>query len=324
MIEPELPHNEVLRIQRLLSLHILDTPPEERFDRLTRLAKRLFNVPIALVSLLDVNRQWFKSCQGLPVQETPRNISFCGHTILGDDVFVITNALEDERCFDNPFVTQPPHIRFYAGCPLVVGEDCKIGTLCIIDDKPRTFSDEDRNTLRDLARMVEKEIDAVNLATWDELTQLSNRRGFEALAKQTLNACQLTKTSASLLFFDLDHFKGINDTYGHAEGDKALATFAHELRMAFRENDVIARLCGDEFVVLMPNTTPQSVNKALHTLEKRLRAHQKLDPKGYRIAFSVGKVDYDKGKHPDVAKLLREADQAMYLNKFAPRKKQVA
>jgi GAF domain-containing protein len=133
MKAPEYPKNEDIRLAALRSLDILDTEPEERFDRLTRIAKRLFKVPIALVSFVDINRQWFKSCQGLEVKEMPRDISFCGHAILGDDIFIISDTLLDDRFYDNPLVINEPRIRFYAGIPLVISNEIRVGTLCLID-----------------------------------------------------------------------------------------------------------------------------------------------------------------------------------------------
>ena len=168
MHEPAIPHNEKSRLQSLQSLVILDTPPEERFDRLTRLAKHMFDVPIALVSLVDENRQWFKSCFGLPVRETPRNISFCGHAILGEGPFIINDAAKDKRFADNPLVLDAPHIRFYCGYPLKLLDGSKIGTLCIIDTKPRSLDDTEIQALKDLAEMAECEIIAEKQATMDE------------------------------------------------------------------------------------------------------------------------------------------------------------
>ena len=133
MLVPGKPANEAARIQALQGLGLLDSAPEERFDRLTRLAKRLFNVPIALVTLVDSNRQWFKSCVGLGVSETPRNVSFCGHAILQDELLMVADAKQDERFYDNPLVTGEPKIRFYAGYPLTVPDGNKMGTLCLID-----------------------------------------------------------------------------------------------------------------------------------------------------------------------------------------------
>ncbi len=118
MVTPPLPPNEARRLAALHGLAILDTPSEERFDRITRLSKRLFNVPATMISLIDANRQWFKSSIGVPSQEMPRDISFCGHAILGDDLMVVPDMLRDHRFSDNPLVTGETKVRFYAGCPL--------------------------------------------------------------------------------------------------------------------------------------------------------------------------------------------------------------
>ncbi|MFO7863316.1 MAG: diguanylate cyclase [Salinivirgaceae bacterium] len=230
MLEPAIPADEAERLETLRALKILDSAPEERFDRLTRMAKRMFGVPISLVSIVDSNRQWFKSAQGLDATETPRDISFCGHAILDEDLFIVNNASEDPRFHDNPLVTGAPNIRFYAGCPLRVSSGHKMGTLCLIDDKPREMNDEDRALLRDLATMAEQEIAALQLATLDELTAISNRRGFTSLAAHALAMCKRHAQPAALIMFDLNQFKPVNDKFGHAEGDRALVAFANLLR----------------------------------------------------------------------------------------------
>ncbi|HEX2914727.1 MAG TPA: ATP-binding protein [Chloroflexia bacterium] len=158
MIEPLVPFDEARRLCTLHSLNILDTPFEERFDRITRIAAALFKVPFALVSLIDSNRQWFKSCYGLDMRESPRNISFCGHAILSDSCLVIPDTLEDERFWDNPLVNGDPFIRFYAGQPLQGLDGTKMGTLCIIDQKPRRFSPGEQELLRDLAALAQNEL----------------------------------------------------------------------------------------------------------------------------------------------------------------------
>ncbi len=146
------------RLAALRALRVLGTPAEERFDRITRLARDLFEVKIALVSLVDRDRQWFKSRQGLAASETPRSISFCGHAIASHEALVVEDTLQDERFSDNPLVTGAPHIRFYAGCPLRAPNGHLIGTLCIIDDAPRAFGERDKDLLHDLARVVEAEL----------------------------------------------------------------------------------------------------------------------------------------------------------------------
>lgn len=158
IMRPPRPSNDAARVAGLRGLGLLDTGPEERFDKVTRTAQRLFNVPIALVTLVDEDRQWFKSNQGLGVPETPRDVSFCAHAINDSDVMVIPDAALDARFAENPLVTGDPHIRFYAGYPISSAEGHKLGTLCIIDRQPREMSAQDEQSLRDLGAMVEAEI----------------------------------------------------------------------------------------------------------------------------------------------------------------------
>ena len=312
---PATPEDENTRVETLHSYDILDTLPEERFDRLTRLAKRLFDVPIALVSLIDNDRQWFKSAVGLDVTETPREISFCGHAILGDDIFEVPDTLLDERFSDNPLVKDNPAIRFYAGCPLVVTNGSKLGTLCLIDKAPKKLTEDDKGLLRDLAKMVELELEAVHMATIDELTGLSNRRGFESSAQHVLSLCKRLEKPATMLFFDLNNFKQVNDQYGHKEGDQTLKTFGNILKNAFRNSDVIARLGGDEFVVLLVNTAPDFANKVIKRLQSMVDAHNLLEHQRHNISFSIGVENYDPVKHADVVDLIHAADVQMYVHK---------
>lgn len=162
MQAPALPPDEATRIATLRELLILDTDPEEKFDSLTAYAASQFAVPIALVSLVDRNRQWFKSRCGLGASETGRDVSFCGHAILGDDLLLIPDTLGDPRFADNPLVTGDPLIRFYAGCPLKMANGRNIGTFCLIDRKPRTLDPWEAQHLRDLARVAALEIQGID------------------------------------------------------------------------------------------------------------------------------------------------------------------
>lgn len=154
-----LPVNEDQRLATLRDYQILDTAPDERFDRLTAFAAELFDVPVALISLIDSERQWFKSCHGLPVSESPRSISFCAHTILDDEPLIIENAAEHPVFRDSPLVHAGPRLRFYAGAALVASDGQRIGTLCIGDNRPRHFSDVDVNRLRRLAAIASDELE---------------------------------------------------------------------------------------------------------------------------------------------------------------------
>ena len=312
---PAKPADEANRIDTLRALKILDTSTEERFDRLTRLARRLFGVPIALVSLIDEDRQWFKSCFGLEASEMARDISFCGHAILQNDIFVIPDAALDGRFSDNPMVTGAPHIRFYAGCPLTMPNGSKLGTLCIIDCEPREFGPDDKALLRDLTRMAEQELVAVHLATMDDLTLLSNRRGFESLSQHALGLCRRLEKPAALLFIDLDLFKQINDRFGHAEGDRALTSFSQLLKETFRDSDVIGRLGGDEFAVLVTNADKSELDASLERLRSNLEIFNQKVQRGYDLLYSVGTVPFDPARHTCVADLMADADALMYQQK---------
>jgi diguanylate cyclase (GGDEF)-like protein len=296
---------------KLRSLSILDTSMESRFDRITRIAQRIFKVPISLVSLVDEDRQWFKSCVGLDVSETPRNVSFCGHAILGSEVLIVEDALTDERFSDNPLVVGDPHIRFYAGCPLIL-DNRKLGTLSIIDRSPRSLDQDQIETLKDLAGMVEQELAANLLATKDELTGLSNRRGFLALAQQSLQLCTREGIPVSLVYLDLDQFKAINDTQGHEEGDRALIAFAERIQQVCRDSDVMARLGGDEFAVLLINATRDQAKKVIHRLKEALNHANRLSGKDYQIDFSYGIMAFQPERHETIAELLADGDALMY------------
>ncbi len=319
MRKAPIPADEAPRIDALSALDILDTPPEERFDRLTRLARGLFDVPIALVSLVDEHRQWFKSRQGLDAPETPREISFCGHAIHEDGILLVEDARADERFHDNPLVAREPSIRFYAGCPLRGGTGYRLGTLCLIDRRPRRFGAEELSLLRDLAAMVDRELAVVQLATLDELTGLSNRRGFELLAERAIGICQRSERPVTLLFVDLDEFKQINDQLGHERGDAALADFGRLLLESFRDSDIVARLGGDEFCVLLTNAGTDGIDRPLRELGVRLDAWNLGSPLPLR--FSLGSASIAPGARTTLADLMREADQRMYDQKRAGRRK---
>ncbi|EGR7975890.1 sensor domain-containing diguanylate cyclase [Vibrio vulnificus] len=315
MQTPEKPDNEPQRIADLHSLHILDTAAEERFDRVTRIARRLFDVPIALVSLVDEDRQWFKSCFGLNASETPRDISFCGHAILGTDTLIVEDASQDERFADNPLVTGTPHIRFYAGVPLFYEDKSCLGTLCIIDSKPRTLNAEERLDLIDLAKMAERELAATHSAAIDDLTQISNRRGFMTLAKKSMAYCEVGGYPYSIAYLDLNGFKPINDRFGHQEGDLALKAFADTMKKSFRESDVFARLGGDEFVVFMSGASRSVAQIAIQRFTEALQRYNQSANRGYDLSFCAGIVSVEPDANISLDELLSQADKAMYQQK---------
>jgi phosphoribosyl 1,2-cyclic phosphodiesterase/DNA-binding response OmpR family regulator len=162
-MKASLPEDEERRLTSLRQLRVLDTEPEERFDRITRLAAAVFDVPIALVSLVDKDRQWFKSCFGISAKETSREASFCAHVVYNRETMLVSDALQDPRFADNPFVVNEPRVRFYAGCPLILADGSCVGTLCLVDTRARSLEGTDVGLLQDLRDLAVQEFYRMNV-----------------------------------------------------------------------------------------------------------------------------------------------------------------
>jgi len=235
------------RLKALRRLEVLDSKPEEAFDRITRVAKTVLQVPIVLVSLIDRNRQWFMSRQGLDVTETPRDVSFCTRAIEQDEPLIVPDALRDPRFSENPFVIGKPGIRFYIGVQLKSRDGFNLGTLCCIDSVARTPSPDQIAVLQDLARLVIDELELRLLATTDSLTAAMTRRAFLEAARRDVALARRHDRALSCLLIDADHFKAVNDQYGHAAGDEVLRRLVTVCRTQLRTSDYIGRLGGEEF-----------------------------------------------------------------------------
>lgn len=308
VIAPPIPLDESQRLQTLRDLNLLDTPAEERFDRVTRLAKQLFSTSIALVSIVDEDRQWFKSRQGLDATETPRDISFCGHAILDDKIMVVNNAEEDERFCDNPLVCDNPNIRFYAGYPLAAPDGSRIGTLCVIDDKPKELSTEQLQLLRELGRMVEEELIAANESAHDSITGLSNRNGLIMIADHLLPVCCREKKPATLLMFHAQNLHQVEMKNGGVEADAMAVELAHMLMANFRNSDIVARVSFDVFVVLLSCAGLDSVEPARYRFDEQLSARNREPSNLNEIEIDAFAIAYKKGRHDDAAELLKDGE----------------
>lgn len=456
---PPKPPDEAGRLERLRGYGILDTPPIEGFDRITRLASRIFRVPIALVSLVDEDRQWFKAKVGLDADETPRDLAFCAHAICQPDVLVVEDATEDPRFSANPLVTSDPKIRFYAGAPLWTSDAFALGTLCIIDREPRTLSREERDLLKDLAAFVIDEIelmqsrrnerltqmrliDAVEalpdgfviydaddrlvvcnqkyreiyaesadllvpgasfeeiirtgvargqypdsldceeqwieqrlhrhrhpteaieqrlasgrwlrieerqtqeggyvgfrvditaqkrrelelqrLASTDPLTGTLNRRRFIELANAEIRRAARYGRPLTVALIDLDRFKTVNDTYGHAIGDLVLRDFVGLCREVLREQDLLCRYGGEEFALLLPET---DLDGALPVSERLREAAATraltIGEDTVRFTVSIG-IALCASDEPVIDHPLARADAALYQAKVSGRDRVVA
>lgn len=305
MQEPRLPENEADRIATLHNLNVLDTPRHDRFDRYTRMSTRIFDMPIALISLVDRYRQWFKSTSGFDAEETPRSVSFCGHAILGDDIFEIQNTRRDPRFRDNPLVLEQPHIRFYAGAPLAAPNGQKLGTLCIIDRIPRRLSDEEKVMLKNLADMVVNEM--VNYV--DTETGLDNRNALLSAGSDSFNERQEDR-HFSLLLFDITDV--VVAQSAAEEQVPPGEIFARLLSRHFPDAHSIASLGREDFCVLLDHDASFDEEKAINTVCTEARELIYPDPKYDAFSPFAGRVEYDPQKYDSFLSMLHEADEVFF------------
>jgi diguanylate cyclase (GGDEF)-like protein len=302
------------RIAALERYDVLDTPPEKPFDKITSLVQSVMGVPICAVSLVDRERQWFKSIQGLDATETSRSISFCTHTITTREPLIIADALQDPRFSANPLVTGEPHIRSYAGVPLQTPDGYNIGALCAIDTVPREFSDAQISILKSFAALVVDELELRRIAERDHLTGALTRRGFIEQMKKEIARFERHRRESVLVLLDVDHFKSVNDRFGHPAGDTVLKAVSDVCRQHLRANDAFGRLGGEEFGVLLSETDS---NGGWAAAEKFRHAIADLSfdlGGGFRVtaSFGVAAIGLGISKPED---WIIEADEALYAAK---------
>lgn len=311
MKSPALPKNETARLSALRESGLLEIENHPTYDRLTRLAKRLFAVPVAMINLVDEHVVVVKSADGADATNLPRNLSFCGHTVLNETPLVVPDTLDDARFADNPLATDDNPVRFYAGHPLRLPNGATVGSLCIIDHQPRQFSPADIEALADLAALVEVEF-AVTCATIiDDLTGLYNRRGFHHLATYAIRAARRRAEPLTLAWLDLDRFKQINARFGRADGDNALKAMAGLLSSTFREADVLARYGGDEFAILFANSDEKGAWIAMQYLTEQAAVWNEHAEFPWALSFSWGVIEFNHDRD-DLESWLKTADRMMY------------
>jgi diguanylate cyclase (GGDEF)-like protein len=334
---------ESLRLQALKSYVVLDTPAEQAYDDIVSLAALICGVPMALISLVDEDRQWFKAKVGVDVMETPRGQAFCAHAILEpEQIMEVHDASLDRRFATNPLVTGDPNIRFYAGAPLLTPSGSALGTVCVLDRVPRTLTPAMAEALKALSRQVsellalrranaelrllaqaqtarqkqlesyQKRLEELNQqlsrqTQTDSLTDLLNRRAFDRVLEEEHARFQRSHLPMALVMVDVDHFKAFNDDFGHVAGDGILHTLAQTLRAEARNYDHVARYGGEEFAVILPNT---ACAEAMVVAERIRRAIETTECPHRNLTASLGVAFATKSDSP--ASLVERADKALY------------
>jgi diguanylate cyclase (GGDEF)-like protein len=316
------PASDAERLAALRSYDILDTAFEAAFDDLAEVAATLSGCPIALVSLVDAERQWFKARIGMEAAETPRDIAFCAHAILDPSgPLVVEDASRDPRFVDSALVTGATGIRFYAGAPLVNPEGHALGTLCVMDRVPRRMDEAQRRMLASLARAVMSTMELRRTALWvremaltDALTGIANRPAFLAALGRAILSQRSDHRPFGLAYLDLDGFKRVNDLHGHAVGDSVLRAVAAAIRTCVRREDVAARLGGDEFGVVLTGGD----RRELPLVAERMRSAVagRMAAAGHHVTASVGVVSFLSAPE-DESTALAEVDGLMYAAKTA-------
>jgi diguanylate cyclase (GGDEF)-like protein len=334
-----IPANETERLAAIRRYEILDTPADGTFDRLTVLAARLFSVPIAIVSLVDHDRIWFKSHYGLDVQQIGRDPGLCASAILQNEVYTVLDAKTDPRTLANPLVAAEFGLRFYAAAPLITRDGCNLGTLCIMDFKPSSISESEKETLKDLASIVMDEMElrlasrkmiqaertlriqavsaaaeAERLANTDKLTGLGNRRALDLdleCFRQMHDGAEIEDVVIAMM--DLNGLKVVNDRYGHKQGDWLLISFANNLRAVLRQQDKAYRYGGDEFVLLLPVSNEpnyETWRQRIALVVERVQQAVGFAEVGASVGFS--RLSEKLGQ---ITEVLQMADERMYSEK---------
>jgi diguanylate cyclase (GGDEF)-like protein len=268
-----LPDNEAERQRHLDSFQILDAEPDEDFDRITRIASQMLGMPIAVISLVDHERQWFLSRVGLEARETAREIAFCAHTICSDQVMVVSDARDDGRFRDNPLVTGAPHIRFYAGAPLRTRDGHALGTLCVIGPEPRQLGDNEQRLLAELAGMVIHTLESRRDRYLCPLTGLQNRRPFFELGMRELQRSRQSGAPLSLSLVGLDDFASLTDRLPRAAANRLLREVAVMVRAELGATEVAARVAGAEFAVLLCGQPLEAAVALAERIRSRIDRH---------------------------------------------------
>lgn len=326
-----------LKIANLHSLDPFYTPLEERFECITRLARRALNVPIAAITVVQGDRQWFKSVAGLQVTELPLSKSLCAEVLKEGKTAIVQDTLNDLYLMSNPLVCGKPNIRFYAGVPLRNSDSKIVGTFCAMDTKPRTPDPKFATILGDLRDMAQRELFSVELsnaqtalvsklgqarrqAMFDPLTRLWNRRGGTDLLNSAMKDAIKYNHTLGVCLADIDNFKQINDQFGHQVGDQVLRRVAGGIVSSVRPQDIVCRYGGEEFLVIVHDVDEAGCVAIGERICAGMRdLPMKSGVESFAATISVGVALRGKGGAISAEGLIALADKALYESKRSGR-----
>ena len=308
------------RLAALKRYQVLDTDSERPFEMVVSLVEDIFNLPVCAVSLVDADRQWFKAQRGLQICETARDLAFCHYAIQQVEPLVVPDTHADPRFAENPLVTGEPYLRAYAGIPLVTPDSYQIGTLCVMDVKPRDFTADELRILSKFARLVVDQLELRIHAGQDQLTGVMSRRSWVSMVAEEIQRAARNANLLSIALFDIDRFKQINDAYGHAVGDQVIRSVIAACDQEMRAGSKIGRIGGEEFAILF---TECALDQAVVAAERCRRAIERLSLRGpdgedMQITASFGVAPlFSYALSPD--ELIELADRALYNAKSSGR-----
>jgi diguanylate cyclase (GGDEF)-like protein len=326
-----LPVNEPLRQAAVIDSGLMGDDINNVLQGVMQIASEIAGTPVAMLSVIDGEQQWLKASKGVDADMViPRAVSFCGHTVFHDQWFEVPDTLADLRFAESPFVKGPAQVRFYAGMPVHGPGQLPIGALCVMDNKPRALTEEQRTALQNLAHMVEEHLALNRAVALDALTGVYNRRMLDRRYDEEWRRAKRGQQSIAVLLIDIDHFKAYNDSMGHPAGDTCIRHIAQTITAAARRPpDVVARYGGEEFMMVLPGTDTNGACLVAERLRQQVLAaaipHQAsgLDEKIITVSIGIAAVIPSAGAET-ASGLIQKADQALYAAKNAGRNRVVA
>lgn len=315
---------EEKRLNALDRLDVLDTSGEEVFDRITRLARHALNVPMSAISIVDAHRQWFKSIDGFSVSETEREDPLCARAIAAQGALLVEDTASDPTFANSVLVREAPHVRFFAGMPLLGEGGFAIGLLLAMDERPRVFSARECEALTDLARLAMDELELRASATTDSMTGVLSRHGFKETSARAIALALRHHVELSCVVFHVDQMKSINEVHGRSAGNEVLVKTAASAEASLRKSDIFGRLGGAEFAALLPHTDQRGALRAVEKIRAALAAMDfGLGEEAPSLTASFGLASLGAGAQ-DIATLLERAGKALKEARSAGRDRVVA